>query len=73
MPNEIKADPNDPRYKLFRRRLSAITLLAQGVVAMTPTTSDDDTFMIVAEFLAAHAEELYDIWAKKQAEKAKNQ
>jgi ArsR family metal-binding transcriptional regulator len=73
MSEPIKADPNDPKYKLFRRRLSGITILAQGIVSLTPTPNDDEIFNIVAEFLNERAEELYDAYARKQAERAKNQ
>jgi len=71
MPELIKADPNDPKYKLFRRRLSGLMILAQGIVALTPAQNDDEIFAIVGEFLNERAEELYDAYTRKQAEKNK--
>ena len=65
----VKADPNDPDYIRFRRRVLATLAIGAGLVALTPTTEDDEYFAIIQQILTENMEQAYDVYRQHHPKK----
>lgn len=56
----VKADPNDPAFKKFLRRVAVVKMAMQMGAMITPMVEDDELVALICEDIDGRAEVYYD-------------